>query len=270
MLPGVLTLVPLFVLPLGLVLVLSLTHQAPGGQGLVGPSLASWRRLMDPLFLRVFWRSALLAGATTALAAALALPTALAIHRLHGGWRLAALAGVVLPAWMNLLVKNFAWVVLLRREGVVNSVLLGLGVTSQPLPLLYHQGAVLVGLLHAQLPFMVLPLLASLQRLDPLRVDAARDLGASPLQVFRHVTLPALHGGLLSGAVLVFSTSLGAFTTPDLLGGTRATMVSNLLQVQVMEARDWPFAAAMAVGVLAVIGLALGLGRRLGATRGRP
>lgn len=264
--PATAMLAALFLLPMMAVAGLGFLSRGPYGEILFQPGLENFRLLLDPAILRVFGRSVVLAAATTALCIGVGYPLALTIDGLSGRRRSLATALVVLPSWMNLLVKNYAWIVVLGKHGLVNAALQGLGLVAAPLPLLYNPGAVLVGLVHTQLPFMVLPLMASLQRLDRSQVDAARDLGAGPWAVFRHVYLPGTRGGLAAGATFVFVASLGAFVTPDLLGGTSGTMIANLMQIQVLEARDWPFAAAMAWSLaLVVLVVAAGL-RRAGAS----
>ncbi len=255
----------LFVLPLAAIAVLSFFSRGPYGEIVPSLGLGNWFRLADASLIKVFARSLELAFYTTALCVLVGYPLAIGLDTFSGRWQVLATAIVVLPSWMNVLVKNYAWIVLLRQEGVFNTLFGWLGLVDAPLPLLYNKGAVLIGLVHTQLPFMVLPLLAALHRLDRAQVDAARDLGAGPWQVFRHVILPGTRRGLMAGSVFVFVASLGSFVTPDLLGGTSATMIGNLMQIQVLEARDWPFASAMAWS-LAMIVLVVAVGmQRLGA-----
>jgi spermidine/putrescine transport system permease protein len=176
-----------------------------------------------------------------------AFPVAWVLRGMQGRTRDLALLAVVLPSWTNLLVKNYAWIVLLRREGPVNNFLVGWGVVAEPLPLLFNEGTVLVGLVHTFLPFMVLPLYAALEGLDPRLLEAARDLGAGAFQRLRRVILPLAMPGIGAGVILVFIPALGAFVTPDLLGGARGMMVGNLIQNQMLQARDWPFGAALSL-----------------------
>lgn len=243
----------LFLLPLLIVFAYSFLSRDAAG-GIAGPvTLDSFRRAFDPLYVAVLVRSLRLAALTTLIALLLGYPTAAAILRLSGRRRLIALMLVVVPSWMNLLIKNYAWIVVLRREGMVNSLLLSLGVVQEPLPLLFNEWAVLVGLVHSHLPFMVLPIYAALERLDPQLVDAARDLGAGPWARLRRVILPQVRGGILVGSILVFVPALGAFVTPDLLGGARGLMVGNLIQNQILEARDWPFGSALAFLLMLIV-----------------
>jgi spermidine/putrescine transport system permease protein len=241
---------------------LSLARADPDGQVTRTLTFDAYARALDPLYLSVLARSTLLALATTLISLAVAYPAAWAIHgarRRHQG---VLLALIILPSWMNLLVKNYAWIVLLRRQGVVNTVLLSLGVIGEPLPLLFNDGAVLVGLVHTYVPFMLLPLYVALDRMDWRLVEAARDLSARGWQTFRHVVLPQTLGGVVVGCTLVFVPALGAFITPDLLGGPRSLMVGTLIENQLLQVRDWPFAAALSMTLMAVVAGSLALSRR--------
>jgi spermidine/putrescine transport system permease protein len=259
--PALLYLGLLFLVPMAVVAGYSL--RSPTG----GVTLAHYQRALDPLYLSVLLRSARLALVTTLIALAVGYPCALALRAMSDRARAVALALVVLPSWLNLLVKNYAWIVILRRQGVLNTILLATGAIDAPLPLLFNDWAVLTGLVHTYLPFMILPLYAAVDRMDGSLLEAARDLGAGRWHTFRHVVLPQTRTGALVGTVLVFIPTLGAFVTPDLLGGTRSLMIANLIENQVLQARDWPFAAALSMFLIALVLLALAALHR--ATRGR-
>jgi len=245
--PPALALLVLFVVPLGVVSTYAVLSQGARGEPGLPFTAEPLLRALDPLYLGILWRSILMALGTTLICLVVALPVAWVIRGMRGRARDLALLAVVLPSWTNLLVKNYAWIVLLRREGPVNTLLVRSGLLEAPLPLLFNQGAVLVGLAHTFLPFMVLPLYASLTGLDNRLLEAARDLGAGPLQRLRRVVLPLALPGIAAGVILVFIPALGAFVTPDLLGGARGMMVGNLIQNQVLQARDWPFGAALSL-----------------------
>ena len=172
------------------------------------------------------------------------------------------LALFVLPSWMNLLIKNYAWIVILRRQGILNTLFQSLGIVSEPFPLLFNTGAVLVGLVHTYLPFMLLPIYVAIERMDFRLVEAARDLSAGPWQTFRRVVLPSTREGAVVGCTLVFVPALGAFVTPDLLGGPQSLMVGTLIENQLLQVRDWPFAAALSVSLMTVVAISLTLSRR--------
>jgi spermidine/putrescine transport system permease protein len=263
--PGTLYLAVFFVAPMLIVALFSVLEPTPGGGVRAALTLDNYRRALDPLYLSVLGRSAWLALLTTALALALAYPAAWAIRTAPPGRRGLLLALVIIPSWMNLLIKNYAWIVILRRQGVLNTLLQALGVVDQPLPLLFNQGAVLIGLLHTHLPFMVLPLYVALDRLDWSLVEAARDLGADRWAAFRRVVVPQTLGGVAVGCTLVFIPTLGAFVTPDLLGGPESLMVGTLIEGQLLQARNWPFASALAVLLMVVVlGALVGVRRLAG------
>ena len=200
-------------------------------------------QLIDPLYLAVVWRSVWISAAATAICVVLGFPLALFIARAgkHAGLYLQL---VLLPFWTSFLIRTYAWIFLLRDTGLVNSALESLGVIHSPLPLLYNDGAVLVGLVYNFLPFFVIPAYATLERLDPALLEAAADLGARPLSTLFRVTIPVSAPGILAGAVLVFVPCFGAYLTPDLLGGGKSVMIGNLIQNQFTTARDWPFGSA--------------------------
>lgn len=258
--PGTLYLAVFFLAPMLLVALFSVLEASPGGGVRAAFTLAHYRRALDPLYLAVLGRSAWLALLTTALSLALAFPAAWAIRAASPARRGLLLALVIIPSWMNLLVKNYAWIVILRRQGVLNTLLQSIGLIDAPLPLLFTTPAVLVGLVHTYLPFMVLPLYVALDRMDWSLVEAARDLGAGRAQVLRRVVLPQTIGGVAVGCTLVLVPALGAFVTPDLLGGPESLMVGTLIENQLLQVRNWPFASALAVlvmiGVLGVLALA--------------
>lgn len=260
--PGTLYLLVLFVVPMGIVAAFSVLQAAPDG-GLRGPlTLANYRRALDPLYLGVLLRSAWLAALTTAISLAAAYPTAWAIRGASPRRRGVLLALVIVPSWMNLLIKNYAWIVILRREGVLNTLLGALGLIDAPLTLLFAPPAVMIGLVHTYLPFMVLPIYVALERMDGSLVEAARDLGAGRFAVFRKVVVPQTLAGAAVGCTLVFVPTLGAFVTPDLLGGPDSLMIGTLIENQLLHVRDWPFASALAVVLMAVVGIALAAARR--------
>jgi spermidine/putrescine transport system permease protein len=159
---------------------------------------------------------------------------------------------VILPFWTNLLIRTYAWIVLLGRQGLINRGLQGIGAIDEPIALLYTDQAIVLGLIYSYLPLMVLPLFASIERLGPAPRQAAADLGAGPVRAFLRVTLPLTLPGVMAGSIFVFVPSLGNFIVPDLLGGGRRIMVGNLIQSQFFQARDWPFGATLALSVMGI------------------
>jgi spermidine/putrescine transport system permease protein len=244
LLPCALTLVFLFLLPQVLMFETSLGRRDAYGGVVHEWSLANYLRATTPLYLVILLRSVALAFVTTVLCLLVAWPMAywLAL-RVSDRWRSALLVLVILPFWTSFLVRMYAWVFALRSEGLVNLFLARFGVG--PLPLLYNDFAVLLGQVYGELPFMILPLYASLEKLDRSLLEASADLGARPARTLFRVTLPLTAPGIVAGCILVFIPSLGAYLAPDLLGGARTVYIGNLIQSQFAVARDMPFGAAL-------------------------
>ncbi len=252
LLPALLLLTLVFLLPVGWLLSRAFTYPHPG----LGNVLALWRR---PVLLRVLANTVLIAAAVTPLAVLLGYPVA---HAMAFGprWLRRPLGFVVLlPFWSSLLVRTFAILVLLGRQGPVNAVLTGLGLARAPVPMLYGLGAVLFGAVQVQVPFVVFPLLAVMRRVDPACMGAAMTLGAGPVRAFLRVMLPQTLPGVLAGATLVFVTTLGYYVTPALLGGPHETMVAQLIQREVSDSGDWGVAGALSLLLLLVAGGLVGL-----------
>jgi spermidine/putrescine transport system permease protein len=245
----------LFVAPQLIMLEASFGRRSAYGLVVHDWSALNYLRALDPLYLRVLARSLGLAAATTALCLLIGYPMAYWLGLVAPRrWRSALLVLVILPFWTSFLVRMYAWVFLLRTEGLVNA---GLGALGLPaLNLLYNDAAVLLGQVYGELPFMVLPLFASLEKLDRTLLEAAADLGAVPRRALWRVTLPLSLPGIVAGAILVFIPSLGAYLAPDLLGGARTVYVGTLIQNQFVVARDIPFGSALSF-VLTLVVLAL-------------
>ena len=254
--PAAVILVLLYGIPLLIIGVYSVLQRGAYGGVEAVLTLASFQRLADSLYLTILARSFLVAAAATLLCLMLAFPLAWFIS--HAGPRKNLyLALVVLPFWTSILICMYSWMFLLRDTGLVNTLLLSLGWISEPIPLLYNYGAVLLGLVYNYLPFMVLPIYAALERLDPHLVEASSDLGARPWTTFRRVVLPLSAPGVRAGAVLVFIPCLGDYLTPDLLGGGRTIMIANLIHNQFTSSRDYPFGAAVSLALMSVVMLLL-------------
>jgi spermidine/putrescine transport system permease protein len=261
LLPAVLLLVLLFYVPQLLMLVVSLGRRSAYGAVIRDVSLANYARALEPLYLNILWRSVLLAAATTLLCLLVAYPVSWWIaRRAPARWRNLLLTLVILPFWTSFLVRMYAWIVLLRSEGIVNLGLVSLGLPRAEL--LYNDFAVLLGQVYGELPFMVIPLYVSLEKLDPALLEAAADLGAGFWQAFRRVVVPQTMPGITAGCVLVFIPSLGAYLAPDLLGGGRTAYIGNLIQSQFAVARDMPFGAALSFVLSLLVVLLLLVFRR--------
>ena len=251
LLPGATIMAVLFFAPLLIVVLYSfLSRGAYGGVELPW-SASSYTRVFDPLYLAILWRSIWVSALSTAICALLGFPLALYIAR-AGSNRTLLLNLVMLPFWTSFLIRIYAWMFLLRDTGLINSFLLAVHVIRQPLPLLFNTGAVILGLVYGYLPFMVLPLYATVEKLDPSLLDAAADLGASPAITVWKVIVPLSKPGILAGSLLVFIPCLGAYLTADLMGGGKSVMIGNVVQNQFTTSRDWPFGAAISLLLMAV------------------
>jgi spermidine/putrescine transport system permease protein len=248
--PAALLALTTLVAPLAIVVAYAfLTRGGYGGVELPG-TLENLVRLWDPLYGAIFVRSIWAALVSTALCLLLGFPLALFIAR-SGSRRNLYLSLVVLPFWTSFLIRTYAWMFLLRDTGLINTALQAIGIIHEPLPLLYNDGAVILGLVYGYLPFMVLPLYSALEKLDGTLLEAAADLGSRPLSTLVHVTIPLCAPGIRAGAVLVFVPCLGTYLTSDLLGGSKTVLIGNLVQNQFTAARDWPFGAAASLALMA-------------------
>ncbi len=242
-----------FVAPLLRLAVLSVS--APAGP------LAAYRELATVDVYRIVLRNTVvLALVVSAASLAIGFALALALTRLEAGWRAVVFACVVLPLWISVLVRTFAWMLILESNGPLNRFLVALGIVDHPLPLLFAFPGVAIGMVHVLLPYAVLPIYAALSRIDPALLRASDGLGASRATTFRRVLLPLSARGLATAATFTFLLSLGFFVTPALLGGPSDTTISMLIDSFVNERLDWPLAAAASMALLAmglaVIGLA--------------
>ncbi len=217
----------------------------------------NFTRAIEPIYLTILVDSGRIAGLTTLIALLVGYPAAYAISKAPRQRQTALLVLVMLPFWSNYLIRTYAWIVLLNREGLINRALGEVGLIGEPLPLLYNEFAIIVGLVYNYLPFVVLAIYASLSRLNPEVLEASFDLGGTPARTFWRVTLPLTLPGVAAGAVFVFVLSVGNFITPDLLGGGRLLMVGNLIYDQFLSARDWPFGASLSFILIAIMMLLL-------------
>jgi spermidine/putrescine transport system permease protein len=250
--PGGFWLLAFFLVPLVIMLVYSLMPRGIYGGVEPGFTLEHYARFFDPLYLQVLQRTFAWSIACTVICLFLGYPVAYVIVR-SGRWRTFLLFLVVLPFWTSFLVRTFAMIFLMRDTGLINSWLLKLGMIDEPLTILYTPFAVMAGLVYGFLPFMILPIYASLEKVDLSLLEAAEVLGARPAARFRRVTLPLSTPGVVAGCLLVFIPALGSFLTADLLGGAKQVMIGNLVQNQFSSARNWPFGSAASFIVMALV-----------------
>lgn len=252
-----------FVLPLVIVLKISVAEARLGvppytaffdAAHHIAATFDNYRRLIeDSLYLKAYLGSLRTAFISTAIALLIGYPMAYAIARAPERRRNLLLVLVMLPFWTSFLVRIYAWIGLLRPTGVINTALQAMGLIDEPLRLINTTGAVYLGIVYAYLPFMVLPLYARLEKLDPALLEAAQDLGATPWRTFRAVTLPLSMPGIVAGCLLVFIPAVGEFVIPELLGGPNALMIGRVLWNEFFTNRDWPVASAVAVVLLVLL-----------------
>jgi spermidine/putrescine transport system permease protein len=260
--PTLLWMIVLLIIPLLLTLVISFGTRSPDGGVTYAFSLENYIRLagydttcdtgaaacFDPIYVQILSRSLSLAFWTTVWVILLAYPLAYFIARAHPVRRNTFLFLVLIPLWTNFVIRVYAWMMLLRKEGVINLVIgwiaTRLHMPFQPLEMLYTPGAVLVGMIYEFLPFMILPIFTSLEKIDNSLYEAAADLGANPIKTFLRVTLPLSMPGVVAGTILVFIPVMGTFIVSDILGGRQVILVGNLIQRQFLDARDPTFGSA--------------------------
>lgn len=260
--PGTFWLVAFFLVPLAIVWLMSFGEKTTITEYAVTGTFANYVRSFDALYLQILWKSIWISAAATVLCLVTAYPIAFGICFAPERWKPMLLLVVILPFWINLLIRTYALIAVFRTRGYLNFVLewfWGIGKTALgavglggllgdafvPYEMLYNDYAVIAGLVYVFMPFMVLPLYATIERLDRRYLEASLDLGASQFRTFFSVTVPLTMPGIISGVVLVFIPCLGSFLTPDLLGGTNATMIGNVIERQFKAANDWPFGAAL-------------------------
>ncbi len=245
--PGGLWLALLFLVPICLVLALSFGYTDELGRATYAFEWDNYKDAFDPLYVPVLLRSVGFAVATACICLGLGYPVAYYIARFGGRYRSALIALLVLPFFINYLVRTYAWVALLADEGLVNDALVNVGIIGEPIQMINTPYAVIGGLTYGYLIFMILPVYGALERLDKSVIEAGKDLYGTPLRTFLHVTLPQTKQGILAGAVLVFLPAVGDFVSAQILGGTETYMIGNLIQDQFFAANNWPFGAALTV-----------------------
>lgn len=276
--PPVLWLAVFFVAPLAIVWAYSFGENRSLTQIAVTGSLGEYARAVKPLYLSIIAKSLWLAALTTAICLVVGFPVAVAITFANARQKAWLLLLVMLPFWTNLLIRTYALMAVLRTEGYINWTLAfawnGLGALAhlpafRPLDLLHNNFAVVFGLVYVQLPFMILPLYSALDRLDRSLIEASLDLGAGHLATFARVVVPLALPGIVSGVIVTFIPSLGAYLTPDLLGGTSSQMIANIIERQFKSANDWPFGAALSFLLMYLTFAAIAAQAMLGRKRAR-
>lgn len=235
------------VLPMLQIVITSVLTRGTYGQIVNELTLTNFIQSVDPMYLKVFLGSLGIAVLTTLLCLLIGYPFAYFVTKFPEKYRNKLMMLIILPFWTNSLIRVYAWIMILRKEGMMNHMLQAMGVIDEPLKLLYNLGAILIGMTYTLLPFMILPLYANIEKLDIALLEAARDLGANDRHVFLHITLPLTMPGVTAGSLLVFIPSLGYFFIPDLMGGGKYMIVGNLIKNQFLSARNWPLGSALSI-----------------------
>jgi ABC-type spermidine/putrescine transport system, permease component I len=262
--PVVIWMLSFFIIPVILVILVSFFTRGQYGDVVYKLTSKNYIKLLDPLYIKILGSSLVISVVTTLLCLLFGYPFAYFIARAPKKIRPILLLLVILPFWTNSLVRTYAWIILLRTEGIINTYLIKLGLIKVPLQLLYNDTAVLIGMVYMMFPFMVLPLYSSIEKLDFSLLEAAMDLGATRAKAFLKVTLPLTRAGIISGCLLVFVPTLGYFFIPDLMGGSKVVLISNLIKNQFLSARNWPFGSAVSVILIIIMFITIGLYVKLG------
>jgi spermidine/putrescine transport system permease protein len=243
----VLWLLAFVVVPTAILFVYSFCERDEVGGVIFSFTWENYHRVFDPVYLRIFVRSVYYAGLTTVICVVLGYPVAYYIARSSAERRNQLLLLVMVPFWTSFLIRTYAWITILKQDGLLNGLLLSMNFITEPLGLLYTPTAVVIGLVYAYLPFMILPIYGSAEKLDNSLIEAAHDLGAGPVRAFSSVIVPLTMPGIAAGTLLVFVPAIGMFAITDLMGGAKVPMIGNVIQNQFLQARDWPFGAALGV-----------------------
>ncbi len=247
MIPVLLWMALFLLIPMVIVVVISFMNRDTLGNVVFGFSLTGYKTFFDSLYLGIYWDTLVLSVLTTLICLLVSYPLAYYIANAAPKIQTWGLILITIPFWINFLIRTYAWVLLLRTQGIVNSLLLHFGWIQDPVQMLYTKGAVLLGMVYNFIPFMVLPIYVALEQMDKRLLDAASDLGASRWKAFRHITLPQSKSGIMTGCVLVYVSTTGMFVVTDILGGAKSMMISNIIQSQYLGARNWPFGSALSV-----------------------
>ncbi|HSW69948.1 MAG TPA: ABC transporter permease subunit [Gammaproteobacteria bacterium] len=220
-------------------------------------TLTNYFQLNNFIYIKIFKESFYVASICTAICLLLGYPFAYLIARMQTRFKSVLVLFIIIPFWTSSLIRCYSMITILKPKGLINSVLMGLGVIDKPLPLLFTDTSVMIGLVYNLLPFMILPLLTNIERLDHRLIDAARDLGANRFTTFRRVILPLTLPGILSGCILVFLPAMTIFYIPDLLGGSKSILLGNLIQNQFLIAENWPMGSAVSIVFTLVLAVLL-------------
>ena len=243
-------------LPFGLIVASSFMQHDNNQIFLAMFTLENYQQINNAVYFHIFEKSFIVAGIATAFCLVFGYPFAYLIARMQGAWKNFLLLLVIIPFWTSSLIRSYALIAMIKAKGILNTVLLALGIIEHPLQLLFTNSAVIIGLVYNLLPFMILPIMTNIERLDTRLIDAARDLGANRFTTFKRVIIPLTMPGIIAGSILVFLPAMTIFYIPDILGGAKSILLGNLIQNQFLVAQNWPLGAAVSV-VLTLILISL-------------
>lgn len=218
-------------------------------------TLENYHELGQLLYLKIFQKSFIIAGISTLLCLLLGYPFAFIIARMEGRWKSILLLLVIIPFWTSSLIRSYALIAMIKAKGILNMLLLSLGMIDQPLSILFTNTAVIIGLVYNLLPFMILPIMTNVEKLDTNLIDAARDLGANHFTTFRRVIIPLTMPGIIAGCIMVFLPAMTMFYIPDILGGAKSILLGNLIQNQFLMAQNWPMGSAVSALLTLVLSI---------------
>jgi len=233
-------------IPLLYIVFISFMQRGDDGSIVYIPTISNYTRMANSLYVKVFWDSIVVATITTLFTLGFGYPFAYFAIKIKK-YKFIIMMLIMAPFLTNSLIRTYGWIVILSTEGMLNHVLLRIGIVKEPLKMLYSYGAVMIGMIYTMFPFMVLPLYNSIDKMDKAYIEAAKDLGASRWNTFRTVTIPLTMPGIVAGCILVFIPSVGLFFISDLMGGSNVMLIGNLIKNQFLEANDWPFGAALSI-----------------------
>ncbi len=210
-------------------------------------TLSNYQKFVNPIYLHIFIKSFLIAGIATLLSLIIGYPFAYLIARMQSKWKSILILLVIIPFWTSSLIRSYALIAMIKAKGILNSLLIGVGLIDQPLSILFTNTAVIIGLVYNLLPFMILPIMTNVERLDHRLIDAAHDLGANFFTTFRRIIIPLTMPGIIAGAIMVFLPAMTIFYIPDILGGAKSILLGNLIQNQFLIAQNWPFGSAVSI-----------------------
>lgn len=254
----------LILLPILYILFLSFCKNDSYGGIIYELTLSNYKQIFDFTYIRILFNSSIIAVIATFICILISYPFALILREKNDKTKNLATKLIMVPFLTNSLIRTYGWIILLRKNGVINNSLISLNIIDKPLSLMYNNFGIIVGMVYTLLPFMLLPVCSSIFKIDNNIIEAARDLGAKPLQIFRKIILPETASGVFNGSLMVFIPAIGYFFISDILGGGKIMIIGNLIKNQFLTARNWPFGAAISIFLIVITLLLVQIYKKLG------